>query len=255
MMFHVKRPVLSYEGVPYTDFWKGRQYEDLAERIALRRLLPRKTSILLDIGAGFGRLADLYSGAERVVLLDYSLSQLEEAKKRWGHDSRFSFLAADLYNLPFPEGTFDTTVMVRVIHHVADVRAALAEIRRVTRNGGHFILEYASKRHLKAIILHLLGRRPSPFSPEPLEFAPMHFDFHPRWMERALREAGFAPTEILSLSFFRLGLLKRMIPARLLAWADSLLQKPLAALRLTPSIMVKSLAEPHPTTSTSTSSG
>ncbi len=244
-MFHVKRPVCSYEGVPYTDFWKGRQYEDLAERIALRRLLPPKSSLLLDIGAGFGRLADLYSGAEKIVLLDCSLSQLKKAKERWSHDPRFSFLVADLYNLPFPGGTFDTLVMVRVMHHVADAEAALAEIRRVTKDGGTFILEYANKRHLKAIFLYLLGRRPNPFSLEPFEFAPMHFDFHPTWMETNLRKAGFTPTKTLTLSFFRLQFLKDLLPARLLASLDGFLQKPLAALKLTPSVMVRSQATGH----------
>lgn len=242
-MFHVKRPICSYEGVPYTRFWKERQYEDLAERIALRRLLPKRSSLLLDIGAGFGRLADLYLGAERVVLLDCSFSQLREARERYGQDPRFSFLVADLYNLPFPDGTFDTLVMVRVVHHVADVHAALSEIRRVAKERGHFILEYANKRHLKAIILYLLGRRPSPFSPEPLEFARMHFDFHPAWMEMALKRAGFTPVETLSLSFFRLEALKKLVPARLLAFLDGLLQRPMAPLKLTPSIMVKNLAK------------
>jgi ubiquinone/menaquinone biosynthesis C-methylase UbiE len=245
-MFHVKHPICSYEGVPYSSkFWKGREYEDLAERIALRRLLPQRTSAILDVGAGFGRLADLYSGAERVVLLDCSLSQLREARERHGHDPRFSFLVADLYNLPFPEGTFDTIVMVRVIHHVADVPAALSEIRRVTKEGGTFILEYANKRHLKAVTLYFLGRRPSPFSPEPLEFAPLHYDFHPVWLEKALREAGFALVETLALSFFRLPMLKKLFPPRFLAMLDGLLQKPLAPLKLTPSVIVKCLARPQ----------
>lgn len=241
-MFHVKHPICSYEGVPYTEFWKGRQYEDLAERIALKRLLPPKSLLLLDIGAGFGRLADLYYGAEKVVLLDCSFSQLKEAKERWGRDPRFSFLVADLYNLPFPHQTFDTAVMVRVIHHVADVHSALSEIRRVIKSGGTFILEYANKRHLKAIILYILRRRPSPFSPEPLEFASMHFDFHPAWMEEALKGTGFIPLETLSLSFFRIQALKRLLPPRLLAFLDGLLQKPMAPFKLTPSMMVKSQA-------------
>ena len=145
--------------------------------------------------------------------------------------------------------------MIRVMHHVTDVKAALREIRRIAKNHGTFIMEYANKRHVKAVLLHLLGRRPNPFSPEPLEFAPMHFDFHPRWMDENLREAGFTPAETLSLSFFRLQLLKKIFPPRFLAALDGLLQKPLAPLRLTPSIMVKCLAEPQPTISTSTSSG
>ena len=62
-----------YEGSDYrTAFWGGRdrEYEDAAERIALGRLLPPSGGRLIEIGAGFGRLADLYAGYREVVLLD-----------------------------------------------------------------------------------------------------------------------------------------------------------------------------------------
>jgi cyclopropane fatty-acyl-phospholipid synthase-like methyltransferase len=73
-MDHLRR-VCDYEDSTYrTDFWEGqdREYEDLAERIALRRLLPPTGRRLIDIGGGFGRLAEFYAGYEQVVLLDYS---------------------------------------------------------------------------------------------------------------------------------------------------------------------------------------
>ena len=78
---------MDYEGSQYrTDFWEGqgREYEDAAERIALRRLLPPHSARMIELGAGFGRLADLYAGYEQVVLLDYSRSLLEDAQRRWG---------------------------------------------------------------------------------------------------------------------------------------------------------------------------
>ena len=51
-------PVCDYEGSDYqTSFWDqgGRQYEDLAETIALKRLLPAQGKLLLELGAGAGR--------------------------------------------------------------------------------------------------------------------------------------------------------------------------------------------------------
>ena len=53
-------PVCDYEGSDYrTRFWEnqGREYEDGAERVALRRLMPPSGENLIDIGAGFGRLS------------------------------------------------------------------------------------------------------------------------------------------------------------------------------------------------------
>ena len=77
-------PICDYEGSNYrTEFWeeRGRDYEDRVERIALRRLLPRRGYRLLEIGAGFGRLTNEYDGFDQVVLLDYSLSQLQYAQE------------------------------------------------------------------------------------------------------------------------------------------------------------------------------
>ena len=78
----VQPQICDYEGSTYrTDFWEGqgREYEDLAERIALRKLLSPDGDLLMEIGAGFGRLADLYDNHKKVVLLDYSKSMLHQA--------------------------------------------------------------------------------------------------------------------------------------------------------------------------------
>ena len=125
------RRICNYEGTDYhRDFWEGqgRDYEDLAERIALRRLLPRAGRRVIDLGAGFGRLAEFYAGYEQVVLLDYSQSLLRQAQARLGRDGRILYVTANLYALPFANGAFDTAMMVRVVHHVEDVPAALSEI-------------------------------------------------------------------------------------------------------------------------------
>ena len=231
------RPICDYEDSSYrTDFWEGqgREYEDLAERAALRALLPPEGERLLDIGAGFGRLAELYGGYRQVVLLDYSVSQLRYARRRLG-DERYTYVAADIYRLPLGTDTIDTTVMVRVLHHLVDVPLAFGQIARATRPTGTFVLEFANKRHLKNVARHLLGRGANPFSPEPYAFAPLHYDFHPEWVRQRLEEAGFEPGRARSVSLFRMGALKRVLPAGALARADAALQRPLAPLALAPS--------------------
>ena len=131
------------------------------------------------------------------------------------HAARFRFVAADLYALPFVDGLFDTATMVRVMHHVADVPAALAGIAAMLKPGATFVLEFANKRNLKAILRYLARRQAwSPFEPEPVEFVKLNFDFHPAWMEARLREAGFSVKNTLMVSFFRWALLKRLIPAQ-----------------------------------------
>ena len=132
--------IIDYEGSTYrTDFWegRGRDYEDRAERIALRRLLPPQGGRrLLEIGAGFGRITNEYEAYQQVVLLDYSFSQLQYAREHFGDSGRYVYVAADAYRLPFRPGTFDGATMVRVIHHMADVPAMLEQVRRCLVTGG-----------------------------------------------------------------------------------------------------------------------
>ena len=239
-------PVCDYEGSDYrTRFWEqgGRDYEDLAERQALRRLMPPSGDTLLDIGAGFGRLADEYAGYKRVVLFDYSRTLLREAQARLGDDPRFIYVAGDWYRMPFVDNLFDTMVQVRTIHHAADVPALMRQLVRIVRPQGSYILEFANKRNLKAMLRYLLGRQSwSPYTPEPVEFVELNFDFHPTWMLAQLAAVGFRPGQILTVSHFRLALLKRIIPTRLLTTLDSLLSRTGGWAQYSPSVFVQNQA-------------
>ena len=209
-------PVCDYEGSDYrTRFWEnqGRDYEDQVERVALRQLMPPAGDTLIEIGAGFGRLADEYAGYERVVLFDYSRSLLREAQAHLGDDPRFIYVAGNWYEMPFVAGLFDTLVQIRTLHHAADVPALFVQLARIAKPGGDYILEFANKHNLKAIFRYLSKRQEwSPFAPEPVEFVALNFDFHPRWIQDRLQEAGFYPGEIRTVSHFRLGSLKDKLP-------------------------------------------
>lgn len=238
--------ICDYEDSDYrTRFWEdqGREYEDAVERLAIRRLLPSTGELLMDIGAGYGRLADLYSGHRHVVLLDYSRSQLAYARSKWGDDPRFLFAAGDFYRLPFVPGLFDTITQVRVIHHAVDVPAVLAQVRRVLRPVGTYVLEFANKQNLKAIGRYLLQRQTwSPFDRQPVEFVELNFDFHPAWIWRQLTASGFCPGRILTVSHFRMPLLKRLLPAHWLVALDSRAQLTGRWWQLSPSVFIRSRA-------------
>src|SRR5512143_327765 len=225
------RPVIDYEGAKYsTEFWNpAREHEDRAERLAIRAMLPPRGGRLIDIGAGAGRLGDLYLGYDEVILMDYARSTVVEARNRWGHDPRFKFVAADLYALPFVDGVFDSVVMIRVIHHIVDVPRALNNIRAVLKPGGVFVFEFANKRNLKAIARYFLRKQKwSPFDQQPVEFAELNFDFHPAWMKRQLRAADLIVRQTRAVSTFRVSALKRLFGAQRLAAIDGALQRPLA---------------------------
>lgn len=241
-------PVIDYEDSDYQDrFWDQgeRSYEDRAEAAALRKLLPAGGKLLLEVGAGAGRHTPRYAGFERIVLLDYSISQLRQARQRLGQTDHHSYVVADVYRLPFAPGTFDAATMIRTFHHMADPPLALRSLRRTLSSGAALILEFANKRNLKAIVRWAVrAQRWNPFDRAPIEFATLNFDFHPSAVREWLAEAGFAIERQLSVSFFRLRLLKRVLPTGILVALDSLLQPAGRWLQLSPSVFTLARARP-----------
>ena len=241
-----KPPVCDYEGSDYqTRFWDegGRDYEDAVEAIALKRLLPSGGSVLLELGAGAGRNTRRYSGFEKIVLLDYSRSQLEQARLRLGDSEQYTYVAGDVYRLPFVSGLFDGATMIRTLHHMAEPEAALAQVHRVMTPQGVFVLEFANKRNLKSMLRYLLRKQTwTPYSPEPVEFAALNFDFHPKSVRGYLRAVGFTIEKQLTVSHFRVDVLKRWVPVRILAGLDGLLQWTGGLFQLTPSVFIRSRA-------------
>ncbi len=236
-------PVCNYEGSDYQQsFWEqgGREYEDRAEAIALKRMLPKNGKLMLELGAGAGRNTPRYAGFERIVLLDYSTTQLIQAQEKLGCSEKYIYVAADIYRLPFRDRQFDAATMIRALHHMADAPKALKQIRNVLRSNAIFILEFANKLNLKSILRYITGRQKwNPFSLEPVEFVKLNFDFHPKAIRKWLGELGFSIEKTLTVSHFRLGLLKRIVPARLLAALDGLFQPTGEFWQFTPSVFVK----------------
>jgi SAM-dependent methyltransferase len=266
--------VVAFANLDYRDrFWPRRRYEDQCDRIALRALLPPSGDRLIEVGAGFGRLADEYHGYRDVVLLDPSEAMLNGAREQIGDNPRFTIVSGDAYDLPFPDGSFDAAVCVRVVHHFEDPRPAIRELARVLRPGGVLVLESANKRNLKAILAYLLHRqRWSPFSagshnadislmlrrgrgvPSDASAAPLpaataaprwfsstSFLHAPRDVRAWLRAAGFMIEGTRSVGLFRVPFLTGHLPTRMLVGLERLQQPSLARLAPGPSIFVKAL--------------
>jgi len=239
-------PICDYEGSDYqASFWEqgGRAYEDAAEGVALRRLLPARGRLLLELGAGAGRNTPRYQGFERVALLDYSRTQLEQARQRLGSGERYVYVAANIYRLPFAPGLFDAATMIRTLHHMAEPERALAQVRQALEPGAVFIVEFANKQNLKAILRYGLRRQKwSPFSREPVEFTELNFDFHPRAVRAWLKASQFSAQRQLTVSHFRMGFFKRLVPLRLLVRMDAAAQLTGNWWQLSPSVFVRAQA-------------
>ena len=222
-------------------FWASRAYEDLCDRVALRALLPATGQQLLDVGAGFGRLADEYGGFGHVTLVDASPAMIGAARERIGSDPRFTIVQADAGHLPVASASMDVVVAVRLILHMRNPEVVFAEVARVLRPGGLFVLEFPNRRHLLARLRYLARRQAwSPDDADPHEYREGHFSHQPATVVRQLRGAGLAPASRRAVSLFRSARLKSLVPARSLARLEAPLQAPLGRLAPSPSLYIAS---------------
>jgi len=238
--------ICDYSDTDYAAFWAGneRTYEDLVERIALRRLTGGIAGTCLEIGCGYGRLVNEYARAcDRVVLTDYAENLLAQARERvrllgLGH---VECRQMNLYHLGQVGEQFDNAICIRVLHHVESVPDFFWQVNLALRDGGTFFLEYANKRNLLEI-LRWLSHRPNirPFDHQPSQRKQnVYYNFHPTYIRDMLLKNGFQIEEELSVSLFRSPFLKRTFGAERLAKIEQPLQRPLAPFHLSPSIFVK----------------
>ncbi|GAA4717336.1 methyltransferase domain-containing protein [Phytohabitans rumicis] len=112
-------------------------------RVAQAALDPRPGQRLLDVGSGVGEVARQLAAAVapdgEVVAVDASAAAVAVATDR--HDgSAVTYAVGDITALDFPDASFDGVRTERVLQHLADPDAAVAELARVTRPGGRVCL-------------------------------------------------------------------------------------------------------------------
>jgi demethylmenaquinone methyltransferase/2-methoxy-6-polyprenyl-1,4-benzoquinol methylase len=113
-------------------------------RLAVEAVVQPGDSVL-DACCGTG---DLAIAAEReggfVTGLDFSPAMLERARRK---SETIEWIEGDLLALPFDDGSFDAATVGFGVRNVADLDAALRELRRVLRPGGRLaILEITQPR-------------------------------------------------------------------------------------------------------------
>jgi hypothetical protein len=131
--------------------------------------------------------------------------------------------------------------MIRTLHHMKDAPLALKKIHACLKPDAVFILEYANKLNIKAMLRYALKRQSwSPYTLEPVEFVELNFDFHPQAIRNWLDEIGYRLERQLTVSHFRLGIIKKIFPAKFLAALDSAASLTGEWWQLTPSVFTRS---------------
>ncbi|MDY6825029.1 MAG: metalloregulator ArsR/SmtB family transcription factor [Thermodesulfobacteriota bacterium] len=96
----------------------------------------------VDLGCGTGDLLEpMTRHADRVIGVDSSPGMLDKARKRFS-DSRnhIDFRLGEIEHLPLRDGEADFAVISLVLQYVADPETAVAEISRVVRPAGVFVI-------------------------------------------------------------------------------------------------------------------
>jgi ubiquinone/menaquinone biosynthesis C-methylase UbiE len=239
----------------YSRFWQNRNYENQAEKIALKKLTKNITGDwFIDIGGSFGRNIPLYyKKFHNCVLMDYSIKALKQARKHLKKDgiTNVALVAANVYHLPFKDDSFDGSMMIRVLHHIEKAKEGLGEIIRILRPKGNFILEFPNKIHIKAFFRALFSLNfRFIFSKEPYlqpsrgnkegvkgDIPGIIYNFHPKFIKKVLRNRDMNLKRKINVSFLRILFLKKLLPIKIMIFFEKVFQLLLSWTNITPSII------------------
>lgn len=128
-----------------------------------RFLLPRgffDDKVVLDLGCGNGRLGQfIIPRARRYVGVELS-DAITAFDIPEGAASRTDLVRASIEDLPLEDRSADVVMCWGALHHVADFRAGLAEIRRMVKPGGTVLIYvypdlFAERENLNRLLKHV----------------------------------------------------------------------------------------------------
>jgi ubiquinone/menaquinone biosynthesis C-methylase UbiE len=228
----------------YLRYWDGRDYENQAERIALKRLLRGKHfKHAADIGGGYGRLCIFLSDyADKVTLAEPSQQQLDIGKEFLRDHPSIDRVLTQADDLQFKDKSLDLITMIRVMHHLPDPTTEFSEIKRVLTDDGYFVLEIANYSHALNRLRHAVKGKKLPTKPVDIRSSANKTDdeiafvnHNPKTVIKQLAHAGLKVEKILSVSNLRSPALKKIIPNKAMLSIEKVMQPKLAKTYFGPS--------------------
>ena len=109
-----------------------------------KRLQEISGGKVLDVATGSGNLIEalmkMLKNYDRFIGIEISEKELESARKKFG-GQRTEFLEMDAGHLKFKDNSFDTVCISYSLHHIDNTGRVLAEMKRVLKAGGHFLVQ------------------------------------------------------------------------------------------------------------------
>lgn len=237
----------------YAQYWKKREYENLAEKNILNKIFSKKKGDwFIDIGGSYGRLTDTYyKQYSHPIILDYSLKTLQKnysvIKKQYPNTE---LIAANAYKMPFKEDTFDAGLMVRVLHHILEPAVYYKELRRIMHNGSTYVQEFANKQNAKAVIRALTHLNFKYFTKAPYQQPTRNnfegtkrgeeaifLSYSPKHVKELLQSQNFNIVNRYGCSYLRSTFFKKLLGDEKMIQLEKTLQKVFKKSSIPPSII------------------
>ena len=188
---------------PSYDSWAGGQHERVAARL-VDVAAPQKGEQVLDVGTGTGLVAHLVAprvSPGSVIGIDLSDNMLALARSKKSKNVQFLGMAAE--RLVFKPETFDLVTMGEALAYLGDPNDALAETRRVLREGGRLAVSN-QRRSLSTRAQDLFFQGLAPLARRPYLSLPRYSSERSRFGEpnvlpQLLDRAGFEVTRVTEM--------------------------------------------------------
>lgn len=112
---------------------------------ALKEINIKRRATVLDAGSGYGFISfNLAAKNLKVIGVDSDPKRIRVAQNlsKILDVKGIDFVKANLYQLPFPDKTFDLSLCLEVLEHLDDDKKALKELFRVTKDKGNLIVSF-----------------------------------------------------------------------------------------------------------------
>jgi 2-polyprenyl-3-methyl-5-hydroxy-6-metoxy-1,4-benzoquinol methylase len=114
---------------------------------------------VLDVGGGHGQTTGALVDAGHPVTILGSEPSCEARVREWTRTGRASFVAADLVEPGFPDGSFDVVLSYRLLPHARRFEDLVATLARLARRA--VVVDYPTRRSLNAAADLLFGLKKS----------------------------------------------------------------------------------------------
>jgi ubiquinone/menaquinone biosynthesis C-methylase UbiE len=150
---------------------RGYGYHQMIDDLEVEVTAPyARDARVLELGCGTGLiLARIAEFAKEAVGIDLSEGMAQRARDR-GLDVHIGSVC----DLPFEDDRFDLAYSFKVLAHIPDIEAAIREAARVTRPGGHLLLEFYNPWSLRYVAKKVAG-------PQPIGDSRTEADIFTRW--------------------------------------------------------------------------